>query len=388
MTKFYTSAILAAMTIFGASAQNAIGYTVTPNPAVGHNSISEVNVKFDTDHEILIMGYDIVLVVNDPAGFESEVTGDWVDYDIDPTVLGFTFDEPLTTPGVYHFLIPKNSLFDYETEEYLPEIQFDITVNKPYSDYADVTPLPGAYEKLPSNTVEMVFKDVTDVKIAEGAKAEIIVPNGDKALYDIAAGENPFTAKFSLGSEFETGTYYVEIPKNTFTITYTNGDTEELPNMSFSYNIVNPAYVVAPPAGDVWQLWTVIVNFNKATNVKVATNTDDITITGPDGNLLELIVSATFNAIDITIQDNYLPAGEYTLVIKPGTLSVDGMIIDEEIKVVYNMKSNSSVESIEFEGKAADIFGIDGTVKARKAESTEGLEKGIYIVNGKKVIVK
>jgi len=40
------------------------------------------------------------------------------------------------------------------------------------------------------------------------------------------------------------------------------------------------------------------------------------------------------------------------------------------------------------QAETMDIYSIDGRLISKQAKSTDGLEKGLYIINGKKQIVR
>ncbi len=390
MKKFYTTLLALAAAIPALRAAELPEITITPSPDAMYESISEVLIKFHTDHELLVMGHDACLLVDAPDGMEYEIIGDWVDYDTDPTTLRFEFDPAFTMPGKYHFILPEETICDYENMELdlYPAVEFDITVVEPYSQYSEVSPVPGSYEgKLPSNVVTVRYKDMQSVSIAEGAKAEVILPSGDKTEIPIVKGTAANEVAVDLGDTATVGSYNIKVDAGSVSGIDADGGKKDFPVMSLAYNVVDRTYVVAPPAGPVYQLWTILINFPAAKSVKVITSLDDIVLNGPGDTTEDIIAQPIFNAIDITVESNRLPAGEYVLSVKPGTLSVDGLVIDDEIRIVYTM-SSSGVEDVRVEGAAADIFGIDGTLKARNASGTDNLEPGIYISNGKKIIVK
>lgn len=59
-----------------------------------------------------------------------------------------------------------------------------------------------------------------------------------------------------------------------------------------------------------------------------------------------------------------------------------------EFNVVFVFPDSSAVEGIEAENGLFDIYSIDGSLVRRNASDLTGLDKGIYIAGGKKVLVK
>jgi len=390
MTKFYLATAMATMTAINAMGANAeLPYSVSPNPEIPHSGISEVRINIETDKEVLIFGYNARLNVTEPDGDEYVVSGDWVDYDVNPTTLGFIPDKPLTEPGVYHFMLDGTVLCiedEVGNYVYLEDMEFDITVAEPYDKYAEITPIPASYAELPSKTVTLRINDAANVSLAADAAATVTSPTGEKMELALKDGTETGSIAFDMPEDLAWGTYGICIPQGAVSAAKSDGTQIELAPVFFNYTFVDTDYTLAPPAGVVYQLWTITLEYANAEQLKVL-DADKITLHGPEESKEDILVKPRFNVLEVTIESNMLPDGTYTLVIDPGTIEVDGLAIDEEIRVEYRMTS-AGVEVISVEGMEGDIYGLDGIVKARKAATTEGLEKGIYIKNGKKVLVR
>lgn len=83
--------------------------------------------------------------------------------------------------------------------------------------------------------------------------------------------------------------------------------------------------------------------------------------------------------------------GSYIFNIRGGKFLLDGNNWSPEIEKTYMLDTTSGVTEISLGiPKNATIFSIDGRILVRKADKTavDSLEKGIYIVNGKKILKK
>ncbi|MCH5233855.1 MAG: hypothetical protein J1E16_01055 [Muribaculaceae bacterium] len=126
---------------------------------------------------------------------------------------------------------------------------------------------------------------------------------------------------------------------------------------------------------------------NKLTARNISANTDE-----------EVEVSFGEGA-SITIDLTTLEEGKYeiiipeafvTILIKAG-LAVDDYAINSEMYQEYTiLKGSGGIENIPAENGIFDVYSIDGKsiVKSGDASAVEALGKGIYVINGKKVIIK
>lgn len=83
------------------------------------------------------------------------------------------------------------------------------------------------------------------------------------------------------------------------------------------------------------------------------------------------------------------PVGEYPIIVSMGTLTGDDIILTNGILRVIN-DDFGSVEDIEAAGPRSTytVYTVDGRCVLSGAESIDGLDRGFYIINGKKVIIK
>ncbi len=80
------------------------------------------------------------------------------------------------------------------------------------------------------------------------------------------------------------------------------------------------------------------------------------------------------------------PVGEYPIHISKGSLSGEDIVLtDGVLKILKD--GTSSVDDVTASGNSFDVYSIDGRIVVRNATSTEGLDKGIYIIEGQKIII-
>ena len=77
-----------------------------------------------------------------------------------------------------------------------------------------------------------------------------------------------------------------------------------------------------------------------------------------------------------------LTAGEHTFAVS--AVYANGA---ESKPVTATITVTTDIRQIAADGKAVDIYSVDGKLVRSQATSLDGL-KGLYIVNGKKVMVK
>lgn len=83
--------------------------------------------------------------------------------------------------------------------------------------------------------------------------------------------------------------------------------------------------------------------------------------------------------------------GQYSLSIHGGTFTLDGVFASPDIEYTFNFRRSSGIDSIlGDENNCITVVSLDGKLLLDKApvEKLRNLEKGIYIINGKKIHLK
>lgn len=112
-------------------------------------------------------------------------------------------------------------------------------------------------------------------------------------------------------------------------------------------------------------------------------------------NDLNAFLAGSKNGLQLEWQLASLPSEGWENSIKPGdkaeakfTFNTGSASLTFNVVFVFP-NLNNSVEGIEAaENGAFDVYSLDGSVVRRNATDLNGLDKGIYIANGKKVLVK
>ncbi|MDE6408988.1 MAG: hypothetical protein K2K81_01915 [Muribaculaceae bacterium] len=107
------------------------------------------------------------------------------------------------------------------------------------------------------------------------------------------------------------------------------------------------------------------------------------------------IVEPETRAAGVKVAVTFDPApteeGNYTLSVREGTLTIDSVFASPEIEEKYIFDIQTGIASIfADENGNVTVFTLDGKAVLNNvpAEQLRELEKGVYIINGKKVVVK
>lgn len=202
-------------------------------------------------------------------------------------------------------------------------------------------------------------------------------------IYDEDYNEAPIT---------EAGTWTMSIPAGMFRC-----GSEASPAIEAVYEIGAdyPPYPIIPTPG------TVTTDLSKFTITFVGAESSDyvlteggIILTGDNFESASSDVKATDESNQFEILFQMLPseAGEYTLTIPAGAFKVNDMDC-EEITATYTYRpgSDSGVNGIAMSTDGLyNVVGIDGSVifNGVTVDKVKTLPRGLYIINGRKVIVK
>lgn len=111
-----------------------------------------------------------------------------------------------------------------------------------------------------------------------------------------------------------------------------------------------------------------------------------------------LVSLADFEAVTLTLdadKDETIYLGFHALSVKPEGMSVkidDGVITAGVDFFAPDQVTGLEAEAVSaktiFGSKACDIFSLTGQLVRKNAQSLKGLPAGIYVVGGKKVVVR
>ena len=342
------------------------------------------------------------------ASFKSEVA-----YSDDRKTVTLELETPITTPGTYNldiyqgvFLSEDGALSNYKF------VSFQVIDPTPvfvlnYNEGDRVKQL---------GDLEITFKNVNEVKLVDGADPVIVYIPGDSEIEGTATlSGNKITVSF--GELTEEGVYTYAIPEGFFTM---DGVANEFTSVSVELYtfVIEPLEVISvtPVNGNVAQLDKIIIEFNQ--NITLSYNDNwqqisrEITLKGdkqdyiltyaPSGygvsNKLEYLVNAKWNGYDAYDYTPILDEGTYTLNLKD--IVVDHAAEDyvddwgypatkwhaKNVSVdktcTWTIEASTGIDRVAAEQAVKGTYDITG----RKVEKIT--EAGIYIVDGKKILVK
>lgn len=228
----------------------------------------------------------------------------------------------------------------------------------------------------------------------------------DDVVYESAPNDDwgPFvTAKITLSEPITSaGVYEVSVPSEFFIL---GEQFSSSPNKATTvrYEVKEPAkplvVELTPAPGTVSEIPAkIIVKLTENSSVN-KTYTSEPTLVDNAGNsyaaTLELDYSIPdWNVITIVLPGGAITAnGTYTLTIPAGALTYDdddANVNETDLVFVYVIGTDGINSLVAAEGGKVDVYSINGTqlLKNADAEAVGKLAKGLYVINGKKVIIK
>ena len=205
---------------------------------------------------------------------------------------------------------------------------------------------------------------------------EVVEYNGEYISQDKANGfkSAPLTAEYIVSASAPTvfGGYSLE-PANDQTV-------KDISTIVISFpNIPEEA------ASSLYQAAENTISISKGTDTYAGSAMKDWNYEGEGMKFNIKFMNADEEPIDAITAD-----GDWTLTIQSGAFSYDGDT-NALITAVYHVDHTVGVAEIEgAEDGTVTVVSIDGKVLLRNAaaDAVNGLENGLYIVNGKKVLVK
>ena len=282
-------------------------------------------------------------------------------------------------PGEYEDFTSVQAPTTYTTNNFTGEV----TENKWYSFFK--LTFNGDFESVQATKqypyICPVVDGVPDTK--QAVKFNMIVD--DKAIYLYSTQYKFWKAESSLN--LDPGEYKLVFPAGAYTL----NRTEQSSEFSFDYTVVpsqggvvTVPYTLFPSNTEtVEALQQIKVTFDGAE--KVEWNKADYIHYSCDG--VEYVARvevdpAASNVLLINIHSKSVLTGKVDFYSNTGALSVDGKPV--RLTFSYNFKNGeSAVEGVEAADAEKVIYTIDGY-----RVNEENLKPGLYIVNGKKVIVK
>ncbi len=296
----------------------------------------------------------------------------------------------------------------------------------PVWKYLDIAPgvtinmIPESIDPAPGSTVE----SLSSVTLYFGEAFSDLYPKEDAETYgyvfDTLLGTRMSDVTISTGWDgdatvtlttpiTQNGTYELFIPGGVignddyYYDDYQGGSCN--PDLRYKYTIANaptePDHVVVDPAdgSTVDRLKT--IKFTYVDEETVCKNYDKVaTLKDADGNIVYELQSGDAeysetedNAILLSLPEELTAAGVYTLHLPTGFFAFDYWVRDSyELTLTYTVTGNSGIESPESDRMRirGDVYNLLGHKVLTDADMQQirKLPSGIYIVNGKKVMVR
>ena len=342
------------------------------------------------------------------ANIKNEVT-----YSDDRKTVTLELDEPITTPGTYNLDIYQGV---FQSED-------GALNNYKYVYFQVIDPTPSFATNINDGdrvkelgNLEITFQNVNEIKLVEGADPVVVyLPGGGEATGTATLDGNKIVVTFSQNFK-EEGEYTFYIPEGMFTMDGAANESRTI-NVTLYTFTITPLEVVSvtPVAGPVNQLDKIVVEFNQLIqpsydedwqmiSLQITLNGDkqNYTLTyAPSSynvtNKMEYLVNAEWSGYDYT-STPITETGTYTLDLTSIVVDYAGESYIDEWGY-SNMKwhgkngccrgtytwtiGDTAIEEVKGEnGEVKTIYDLTG----RRVENITNA--GIYIVNGKKVLVK
>lgn len=252
-----------------------------------------------------------------------------------------------------------------------------------------------------SGAVEMV-ENLTFVNMGQGATQafESIVPNADKTEYTLTIAESVLE---TLRNEV-----YIVFAANDAEGKRVQGNNGEEENSCFAISfktVIGVPDLTVTPDATAEQASLSVLTIGCAEGLAPSWNAGNITLTDANGNTValndpEAVVAegadefATPTAWTVALVEELKRVGTYTLTIPAGYFNLgktQGQVMgNKETVVVFNITEKAQgINAITVDSEVV-VYNIAGVAVAqgKASEVLKNLNKGIYIVNGKKFVVK
>lgn len=332
----------------------------------------------------------------------------------DKKTVTLELETPITTPGQYFMDLYQGVFISADAISNGASLSFNIIDPTPSyeTNYKD-----GDKVKELGNIFEITFKNVKEVNLIENT-FYLYLPGGGEAEGTASLKDNKITVTFD--QEFtEEGEYVFHVPAGAFTMDGVANE-ESMVTITLKTAEITPLEIlsVTPEVGTVDQIEKIVIQFNQPIQLSFDENWQQISreITLTCGDQKITLTYAPDYSASTSDKLTYLPNAQWngydgyntTPITADGTYTLDlsSIVIDYGAEegideygypaTIWNAKKyacegtytwvigsgESAIEAINAESGKKAIYDILG----RRIDKVTG--PGIYIVNGKKVILK
>lgn len=427
----YSSPVIEATYTIGGTAKDSMtDYTLTP--AVG--SLSEIGTIRVDFPDTGFMGIQIVktdgitlsyIASNSLTPRIAKVVKTQYTYGTD---CGLQFDwedatvpEPMTfrAPGTYTLQIPASSFKEFggTPENRLITAEYTIEAQGGRMSQGTLVPAPGEVESITTIDINFGGNGVSNLQWAEDPSAITLTRKGDNPVQWHCASitaVNNYTVRLSFARQgaaeasavTSPGEYLLYVPAGVIS-GYTadgrksNDAIQALYNVTGSVNNMD-TYTISPAEDTVTELRDIVINFPQAAD-GVTSPADLAAITlayTPEGEGAETVAYTPngfqANGTEVTIifgnsqNEAFTADGTYVFTVPQGTFGefdnpASSSPLISKTYVIDN--TTTGIEDITIGNGDAPVYNVSG-ILVRRAGDTRPLPAGLYISNGRKIIVK
>ncbi len=319
------------------------------------------------------------------------------------TVVEYTLHNP-----AQFFIYGTGQMSKYSKEE---NISYTI-IDKEFNDFAptSVEPTPNSMEKVKSlSTLTLTFdkQPVINPNITDAVTVYDRTSRNQVATGTLSASGNDVTV--TLSEEIKTdGTYTVNIAEGAIgdeaygSSSYTEGSCNAA--LSYGYIVsseeVKPQVVtIEPNEGEVTSLKHFVLTWDNESADGNWNITDQILLVDIDGNVvtsagnIDIYCGEEFNQMEFDLKEEVTEAGTYTLKIPAGRFLLGDMVDreSEAMEFEYTITDATGISSLfSDETSSFNVYNVNGVKVMSTTDKAElgKLTKGLYIINGKKVIIR
>ena len=340
---------------------------------------------------------------------------------------GFVFyADEITAPGVYTVTVPAGAV-TVDGKANTEAIVAEYTIEAPAKPELDlsytVTPESGSEIELPATVTFIYTDEVALYQLVESGEGVV-------ALYDESGNK---VADYDLGGLFDepANEFYVNITSTDLTageytlvipagvIEFNDVNYTEVygvnPEMTVKYIVKGGEtptppvedfdYVVTPEAGSTLaETTTVVVKYSDAIMVwSVNGVASEAYLLNEEGEKvatydLNYFYDNNISSVYAEVTLGMLVSGKYTFHIPAGVIELDNaenpdevLAYNEDINVEYNIVNiEDGVEAIFGDAAEFTVYDLNGNLLVKNGDKNalENLSNGVYVLNGKKVILR